>query len=54
MAKTVRGSWTDSIPYTEKQLVSCNLVAECKGLAAERMYAGSPLNLPHRDDLPIL
>ncbi len=53
VAKTVRGSWSDPMPYTEEQLVSCSVVSECRGMAVERMQANSRLNLPP-DDLPIL
>ena len=53
VAKTVRGSWSAPLLYNEGQFVSCSVVAECKGLAVERIQADSPLSLPP-GELPLL
>ena len=53
VANVIRCSWSPPLLYTEEQLASCSVVAECKGLARERTRAKSRLSLPI-DDLPIL
>ena len=54
-ANTVESFWaqrTEPLLYTDQQLASCNLVAECTALAFERLSDKSPLSWPFSRYLP--
>ena len=55
-ANTVVGFWapqSQPVLYTDQQLASCNLVADCRNLAAERLFSKSSLSWSFRH-LPFL
>lgn len=45
-ANTVRAFWSPPLLYNDHQFVSCNLVAECRELASNRLQDESTLNWP--------
>ena len=43
VANTVEGYYSEPVPHTPEHLASCNLVAECKNMAADKLRSMSGL-----------